>query len=84
MFGEPARAISRNVLVIAIGFLPLLAAPLVPYKTVGVFLCAIMAVSGVITLLALPAMLTVGEKLVFQERPRKPSSPSAATAGSVW
>jgi len=43
MFGEPARAISRNVLVIAIGFLPLLAAPLVPYKTVGIFLCAIMA-----------------------------------------
>jgi len=34
MFGEPARAISRNVAVIAIGFLPLLAAPLVPYKTV--------------------------------------------------
>ena len=33
MFGEPARAISRNVLVIAIGFLPLLAAPLVPYKS---------------------------------------------------
>jgi len=31
MFGEPARAISRNVIVIAIGFLPLLAAPLVPY-----------------------------------------------------
>ena len=28
MFGEPARAITRNVLVIAIGFLPLLAAPL--------------------------------------------------------
>ena len=66
MFGEPARAISRNVLVIAIGFLPLLAAPLVPYKTVGIFLCAIMAVSGVITLLALPAMLSVAEKWFFK------------------
>ena len=66
MFGEPARAISRNVLVIAIGFLPLLAAPLMPYKTVGVFLCAIMAVSGVITLLALPAFMTVAEKLLFR------------------
>jgi predicted RND superfamily exporter protein len=68
MFGEPARAISRNVLVIAIGFLPLLAAPLVPYKTVGIFLCAIMAVSGVITLLALPAVLSVAEKRFFKAR----------------
>jgi len=66
MFGEPARAISRNVLVIAIGFLPLLAAPLVPYKTVGIFLCAIMALSGAVTLLALPAILTVAEKRLFK------------------
>jgi hypothetical protein len=67
MFGEPARAISRNVLVIAIGFLPLLAAPLMPYKTVGIFLCAIMAVSGVITLLALPAVLSAAEKWFFRK-----------------
>jgi uncharacterized protein len=66
MFGEPARAISRNVLVIAIGFLPLLAAPLVPYKTVGIFLCAIMALSGAVTLLVLPAILTVAEKRLFK------------------
>ncbi len=66
MFGEPARAISRNVLVIAIGFLPLLAAPLVPYKTVGIFLCAIMALSGVVTLMVLPAILTIGEKRLLK------------------
>lgn len=66
MFGEPARAISRNVLVIAIGFLPLLAAPLVPYKTVGIFLCAIMALSGIVTLVVLPAILTVAEKRLFK------------------
>ncbi len=65
MFGEPARAIARNVLVIAIGFLPLLAAPLVPYKTVGIFLCAIMALSGAVTLIILPAILTVAEKRLF-------------------
>jgi len=68
MFGEPARAISRNVLVIAIGFLPLLAAPLVPYKTVGIFLCAIMALSGIVTLLVLPAILTMAEKRMFKPR----------------
>ncbi len=66
MFGEPARAIARNVLVIAIGFLPLLAAPLIPYKTVGIFLCAIMALSGAVTLLALPAIITLAERILFR------------------
>ncbi|NLF16602.1 MAG: MMPL family transporter [Lentisphaerae bacterium] len=65
VFGEPARAIMRNVVVIAVGFLPLLAAPLVPYKTVGVFLAAIMAFSGIATLLILPALVTVFESRLF-------------------
>ena len=75
MFGEPARAISRNVIVIAIGFLPLLAAPLVPYKTVGIFVCAIMAASGAITLLVLPAIIRVWEKKLFRTvaEPMKPA-----------
>lgn len=68
MFGEPARAITRNVLVIAIGFLPLLAAPLMPYKTVGIFLCAIMALSGIVTLLALPAFLQLGQRWLFKAK----------------
>ena len=68
MFSEPARAISRNVLVIAIGFLPLLAAPLVPYKTVGIFLCAIMALSGAITLMVLPSIIRLGEKVLFKKQ----------------
>ncbi len=66
MFGEPARAISRNVLVIAIGFLPLLAAPLMPYKTVGILLCAIMLLSGTVTLLILPVVITLAEKVLFR------------------
>lgn len=71
MFAEPARAISRNVIVIAVGFLPLLAAPLVPYKTVGIFLCAIMAISGIVTLIVLPAMIKVFEKRLFKEKAAK-------------
>lgn len=66
MFGEPARAISRNVLVIAIGFLPLLSASLVPYKTTGVMLFLILSLSGLVTLLALPAVLTAAEKTFFK------------------
>ncbi len=65
MFGEPARAISRNVIVIAVGFLPLLAAGLVPYKTVGIMLCCIMALSGSITLILLPAMVKVWRHKLF-------------------
>ncbi|HUT31454.1 MAG TPA: MMPL family transporter [Sedimentisphaerales bacterium] len=75
MFTEPARAISRNVLVIAIGFLPLLAAPLVPYKTVGIFLCAIMGLSGAVTLLVLPAVLKLAERPLFKPS-RAPMTPS--------
>lgn len=57
MFDEPARAIGRNALVIALGFTPLLLAPLVPYNTVGVFLATIMLVSCLVTLMVLPASL---------------------------
>jgi hypothetical protein len=71
LFEEPARAISRNALVIAIGFLPLLAAPLVPYKTVGFFLASIMAVSSLVTLILLPALMQVLHKRIFPGRRAK-------------
>ena len=57
VFNEPARAIWRNVLVLAIGFLPLLFSELVPYVTVGVFFFIIMLISGMASLLLLPAMI---------------------------
>lgn len=71
VFGEPARAIARNVIVIGVGFLPLLAAPLVPYKTVGFFISAILLFAGAATLLILPALITVMEKYLFKPERRK-------------
>ncbi|MDA3970468.1 MAG: MMPL family transporter [Desulfobulbaceae bacterium] len=65
MFEEPARAISRNVIVIAIGFTPLLLAPLVPYKTVGIFLASIMVISGLATMFILPALITIIQNWLF-------------------
>lgn len=65
MFGEPARAITRNVIVIGVGFLPLLAAPLVPYKTVGLFIAAILLTAGVATLFLLPALIRLLERWLF-------------------
>jgi predicted RND superfamily exporter protein len=59
MFQEPSRAISRNAIVIAIGFTPLLLSPLVPYITVGFFLASIMALSALVTLVLLPALMTL-------------------------
>jgi len=65
IFEEPARAIARNAIVIAIGFTPLLFAPLVPYITVGAFMAAIMTLSGLSTLVR-PSVCctggTIGER----------------------
>ena len=65
VFGEPARAIARNVIVVGVGFLPLLAASLVPYQTVGIFIAAILVAAGMATLLILPSMITLLEKWLF-------------------
>ena len=66
MFEEPARAISRNALVIALGFLPLLLAPLVPYITVGAFLAIIMSVSALVTIFVLPASMHLLKNILFK------------------
>ena len=67
MFKGPGRAIIRNALVVAIGFLPLLAAPLVPYKTVGFFMFSIMAVSSLATLFILPSIVSWIPAAVFEK-----------------
>ncbi|MBT3811404.1 MAG: MMPL family transporter [Gammaproteobacteria bacterium] len=67
LFSEPAMAISRNAIVVGVGFLPLLAAPLVPYQTVGVFIAAILFLAGVSSLIILPALITLMPKLFFKK-----------------
>ncbi len=65
VFGEPARAISRNVIVVGLGFLPLVLAPLVPYQTVGIFIASILIAAGVATIFILPALIRILEKMLF-------------------
>ncbi len=77
MFKEPATAISRNAVVISIGFTPLLFAPLVPYNTVGFFIATIMAVSWLATLMLLPALMTGLRHRLFSEEASIESSNSA-------
>jgi predicted RND superfamily exporter protein len=67
LFEEPARAITRNAIVIAIGFMPLLLAPLMPYKTVGFFLSAIMVTSSLATFFILPAAISLTKKAFFKK-----------------
>ncbi|MDD5070048.1 MAG: MMPL family transporter [Candidatus Omnitrophica bacterium] len=71
MFKGPARAITRNAFVVAIGFLPLLAAPLVPYRTVGFFMFTIMLVSSIATLFILPALITAFPQAIFGKEEKK-------------
>jgi len=68
IFEEPARAIARNAIVIAIGFTPLLFAPLMPYVTVGAFMAAIMTLSGLSTLVLLPALMSWAGPWLFSDR----------------
>ncbi|MEW6051790.1 MAG: MMPL family transporter [Candidatus Zixiibacteriota bacterium] len=65
IFEGAGRAIARNVLVIAIGFVPMLFSNLVPYVTVGVFFLAIMVVSGLVTMLLLPAIAYTFQRTLF-------------------
>ncbi|MBK5922126.1 RND transporter [Rhodothalassium salexigens] len=69
VFGEPARAIARNVIVIGAGFTPLLAAPLVPYQTVGALISAILVCAGIATLIGLPALITLFRRWLFAAAP---------------
>ncbi len=70
MSGGPGRALVRNALVIAVGFLPLLLSPLVPYNTVGIFMFLIMLASSVATLIILPAFISAFPVIMLEE-PKK-------------
>ncbi len=72
MFEEPGRAISRNAIVIAVGFLPLLLSPLVPYNTVGMFLAAIMIISCLTTLVILPILMNYLKGFLFNKHQENP------------
>jgi len=67
LFREPALAITRNAIVIAVGFTPLLFAPLVPYITVGWLLAGIMALSALVSLALLAALFGLGNHWLLRK-----------------
>lgn len=66
MGGEPALAIFRNALVIALGFTPMVIATLTPYVTVGLFFGSLAFFSGITTLFFLPALIGTFKKILLK------------------
>ena len=66
VFGETARAIVRNALVIAVGFSPMVLSPLGPYQTVGVFFALLMLISALTALGLLPGLLKLTHGRLWQ------------------
>ena len=62
VFEEPARAITRNALIVALGFLPMLFSSLMPYLVVGALMASIMVLSWFVSLLLLPAVITLFQR----------------------
>jgi predicted RND superfamily exporter protein len=55
---EPAQAMTRNAVVIAVGFAPLLLSSLVPYMVVGALLASIIVLSWLASIVVLPAIVS--------------------------
>ncbi len=86
VFGDPARAIVRNIVVIAAGFMPLVIPPLIPYKVTGLSMASIMVLSGITTLFILPALMRLLEKQLFSVKSDRPETyrvPVVAAAGTA-
>lgn len=64
-FGEPSVGILRNALILCLGFAVMLAAPLGPYVTVGAFIAIDMLVGALATLLLLPALIVLLQRILL-------------------
>ena len=67
MFEEPGRAILRNAIVIALGFLPLMVSSLTPYVTVGSFFSLLMVMATLATIFVLPAAMKYLAPIVLKK-----------------
>jgi hypothetical protein len=58
---RPGKGILRNALLFAAAFSVMLFAPLTPYITVGAFIVSMMLLSALLTIIYLPALITLGQ-----------------------
>jgi len=65
---RPGKGIVRNAVLFALGFFVMVFAALTPYVTVGLFMAAIMLVSGLTTLLYLPALVKLWQRWLVADK----------------
>ena len=65
---RPGKGIMRNAVLFASAFSVMLLAPLTPYVTVGAFIVSMMTLSAVMTVIGLPALITLFRNSLFKEK----------------
>ena len=63
---RPGKGIVRNALLFVAAFSVMLAAPLTPYVTVGAFIVSMMTLSALMTIMYLPALITLLKGWLFK------------------
>jgi predicted RND superfamily exporter protein len=66
---RPGKGIMRNAILFAASFAVMMFAPLTPYITVGAFIVSMMLLSAIMTLIYLPALVTLMQGWLFKENP---------------
>ncbi|MFA4828644.1 MAG: MMPL family transporter [Thermodesulfovibrionales bacterium] len=63
---RPGKGIMRNAILFAASFAVMIFAPLTPYITVGAFIVSMMLLSAIMTLIYLPALVTLMQGWLFK------------------
>lgn len=63
---RPGKGIMRNAILFAASFAVMLFAPLTPYITVGAFIVTMMLLSSVMTIIYLPALITLTQRWLIK------------------
>ncbi len=63
---RPGKGIMRNAILFAASFAVMIFAPLTPYITVGAFIVSMMLLSAIMTLIYLPALVTLMQGRLFK------------------
>ncbi len=64
--GRPGKGIVRNAVLFAASFAAMIFAPLTPYVTVGAFIVSMMMLSAIMTIIYLPALITLLRGWLFR------------------
>jgi len=63
---RPGKGIMRNAVLFAASFAVMMFAPLTPYITVGAFIVSMMLLSAIMTIIYVPALITLTQGWLFK------------------